>query len=148
MQNFSIIPHTGIGPILLGMPQAKVREIMSALGMPLSSGDDYFCNNAIQVEYTDGTVSFIGVYSEPESFEITYNGVNVFDTKSKELFALINKNEPKSQAYDEDECLFESQIITLYEADKQYDYYQNGKRAIYSQVGLGDARYLKAVSDM
>ena len=148
MTKFEIVPGKGIGPILLGNSKEEVRKALSLHGFKLESSSDtmdYFCNSGIQVEYEkDGTASFIGTASE-HRVNIYYNGVNVFDTPAEELFMLIAKNEEHQCSYDSYEYVFPKQIVTLWDADEQYDSYQNESRLIWGQVGLGSQTYIDAV---
>lgn len=102
---------------------------------------DYFCENSIQVEYYEGTAGFIGVASHA-MFTAIYQGRNVFDTPAKDLFALAaDLDVSGSHRFNRNEYMFPKQILTLWDADTQYDPLE--RRAIWGQVGLGDARYLE-----
>lgn len=148
MKVFDIIPGKGIGPILLGASRSDIRKILKEHGFELESSRktmDYFCNSGIQIEYEkDGTVSFIGTASE-EEVHIFYRGINVFDTPAEQLFEFIAKNEDIECTYDSYEYVFPEQIVTLWDADEQYDSYQNESRPVWGQVGLGSKIYKEAV---
>ena len=107
---------------------------------------DFFADAAIQVEYEeDGTASFIGVSSGTD-VSLLYEGVDLFDTEAKDVFALCSRRDASGEhQYSEYEFIFPSQVITLYDADPQYDHRKNESRAVWGQIGLGDQRYLRAI---
>jgi hypothetical protein len=94
MKILEIIPHVGIGPILLGSTKEEARQALLKIGFELESSRgvmDYFCNSGIQIEYSkNDIVEFIGTSSEPEIFKVIYKGINVFDTPSEALFKIID----------------------------------------------------------
>lgn len=130
------------------MPRAQVRAILLGLGFAQSheiETMDYFCENSIQAEYTDGSVSFIQ-FACDERFVARYRGADVFSLTAEELFAAIAKGESGGpHAYDPREYLFPEQIIAVWEADSQYDCRNKYTRDVWGAVGVGDARYLAAV---
>ncbi|MEG2805902.1 hypothetical protein [Stenotrophomonas sp.] len=139
-----IVPRCGIGPIILGESRSTVRKAMEEAGLRFESERaslDYFCGNSIQVEYHEGTASFIGVASHTR-FTAIYQGRNVFDTPAKELFAIVaDADASDTHKFNRNGHVFPNQILTLWEADTQYDPLE--RRLIWGQVGLGDARYLQ-----
>jgi hypothetical protein len=149
MKELAIRCHESIGPIRLGDSKTRVRSALETFGFALELSRrelDFFCHSSIQVEYVDGTASFIGVSFSSE-YVCTYEGLNVFDTPAEELFSFMNARETSGTAScDEDGVVFPIQILSLWEADSQYDRFQNESRPIYAQVGIGDARYLDAIA--
>lgn len=143
-----LLPHLGAGPLRFGMPRAEVRSTLSGLGFPLSHENetlDYFCENSIRTEYTDGSASFIE-FSGHALVVPRYRGSDVFSVTAEELFDAIAKGESAgTHAYDPLEYVFPEQIIALWEADPQYDLRGSYKRMVWGAVGVGDARYLAAV---
>lgn len=145
-----IVPRTGVGPVRFGMRRRDVRRGMAELGLSLSSAEktlDFFGDeNAIQVEYDGGTASFIGV-SNGQHFTCSIYDVDPFDMLARKLFTLLAKHDgtTKGARFDPSEYCFRNTIVTLYEADKQYDHKGRGRRVIWSQVGVGDERYLAAI---
>jgi hypothetical protein len=122
---------------------------MAELGLGLSSStrsQDFFgAQSSIQVEYVKGTTSFVGI-SNGDDFACTLYEIDPFDTAAKDLFALLaRKDGVKGARFTKDEHCFRNLIATLYEADPQYDRRRSSKRAIWGQVGVGDARYLAAI---
>jgi len=107
---------------------------------------DFFCDMSISVEYTEDTASFIGV-SFHSSYKCTYPGVNVFDIPAEEIFSVIAVSEGGSSVHTFDSCgyVFPKQILSLWEADSQYDYLGGEIRPIWANIGIGDARYWAAV---
>jgi hypothetical protein len=109
---------------------------------------DFFCEASIQILYEqDDTASFIGV-SFHSFYTCTYKGVNVFDTLAEELFSLMAAGEGDGSTHRFNDCgyVFPKQILTLYNADSQYDRLGGEVRLIWAQVGIGDARYLAATA--
>ncbi|MEL6398124.1 MAG: hypothetical protein AAFR26_03450 [Cyanobacteria bacterium J06626_4] len=144
-------PHIGVGPILLGMRREEVRTLMSKAGYPLSferQSLDYFFKSSIQTEYqADETVSFIGIASNQE-INLEYLGVDLFSITAYDAFELISNLESRTHTYDDREYLFPDQIITLYDADPQYDHKEIVEQAVWGQIGLGDQRYLDLCTDL
>ena len=150
MLTLDLVPHLGAGPILLGSARAEAREVLLALGFPLESrGDsvDHFCQSAIQIECGPGDrVSFIGLACH-ERFAVSYQGQSVFALSAPDLFALIAASERSdSHTYEDYEYCFPDQIITLWDADEQYDRLGNESRPVWAQVGLGDKTYLAGIA--
>lgn len=142
---FEINPHIGIGPVKLGMSREEVKAALGAKNHSHSEGElDYYFENAFQIEFVDNKADFIGVSDEPD-YTVTYEGVNVFDTQAKKLFEIINANEDQPQTFDGYECLFLNQIITLWDADEQYDRMGAESRKVWAQIGVGSKNYLQAV---
>lgn len=141
-------PHVGVGVIKLGARREVVRADLGRLGFAheATGALDYYCDNALQVEFDERTVTFIGV-SRHRGLRCTYGGADVFDLPARTLFREIAKKEMRvPRAFDGTEYCFTSQVITLYEADEQY--HARRAHAVYGQVGLGDARYLRFCRQM
>jgi len=149
MIEMPIQPHAGIGPIKLGAARSSVRVAMANAGFPLSADRDeidYFCENAIQVEYDGDTASFIGVSSH-RAVHCTFHGVDVFDVPAPELFSLVSRfeDEPNHEFNRMDYC-FPGQNLTVWDADSQY--HGTESKEVYGQVGIGDQRYVAAVKEI
>jgi hypothetical protein len=152
MHNFHIEPHVGIGPVCLGASRSDVRRALSAIGFPLKDTRgalDYFCGAAIQVEFDDQQrADFIG-FASHEAYSVFYCGLNVFDTPAQDLFAFVaDRDGTGAHSYSDVEYCFPGQILTLWEADSQYDRLGCYQRVIWAQVGLGTPEYFKAISDI
>ncbi len=146
---FELVPHVGIGPLHLGMTVAEADAAIGAFagaGARTSHGSvHYLFDAALQFEVNEsGRIQFIGLANHPQIL-CRYRGQDVFDIPAPELFALIAAHEKSKHHYRSAEYLFPDQIITLYEADEQYDQKGNESRPIWGQVGLGNDEYLKAV---
>ncbi len=143
-----IEPHVGVGPIKLGMTREAARGVLREKGFMRSAFDetmDYFCDNALQIEYDSGTVSFVGV-ARHERLVCTYQGVNVFEVSAQTLFETISTAETRQHSYTPVEYVFHDQIVTLWAPHDGYEH--QGYPHVYAQVGLGDTRYLMAVNDI
>jgi hypothetical protein len=136
------LPGVGIGPILFGMNAAQVVQVLEPIGL---TGDGAFfgADNSVQVEYTNEAVTFIGL-AHSALFEARVFGVDPFDTPAEDLFALIASHEPNPHAFDRTEYVFPDSIITLWEADEQYNPKGLG-RPVWGQVGLGNDVYWKQI---
>lgn len=143
---FKINPNKGIGPVKLGMSREEVKEALGIDNCSSSNRElDYYFNNSFQIEFEENRANFIGVSYHP-SYIITYEGVNVFDTEAKKLFELIASNESEKHEFNSSGYLFSNQIVTLWDADEQYDRIGSETRLIWAQIGIGTQSYLQAVS--
>ncbi|MFR0691133.1 hypothetical protein ACLUTX_17165 [Enterobacterales bacterium AE_CKDN230030158-1A_HGKHYDSX7] len=147
---FEISPHQGIGPLCLGDTRAMARDALAAVGFALESSNgatDYFCESAIQTECDEqGLIWFIGL-SQSERYLARYQGVDVFALAAGELFSLIAAADGSgTHDFTDSEYLFPGQIITLWDADEQYDRQGNETRPVWAQVGIGNPAYVEAVS--
>lgn len=144
--NFEIKPHTGIGSVELNMIRSKVKKILGKENFSGSNGDlDYYFDNSLQIEFANDRVDFIGISYHP-NYNVIYKNINVFDTEAKELFNLIALNEEENHQFDASEYLFPKQVVTLWDADEQYDRIGSETRLIWAQIGVGSLNYLEDVS--
>lgn len=143
MIDLSIKPGLGAGPIRLGALREDARKLLAEHGYPLSAEDgtlDYFCENAIQLEFEDDRIRFIGISEHPE-ITCFYGSQDVFDIGAESLFALFAENEsarpdvPPGETY-----FFRDQGLNLWEADEQYDRRGGYRRKVYAQVGVEEPR--------
>jgi hypothetical protein len=141
-------PLKGFGPIRLGSAREEVRAAMATLGFPLETSEqrmDRFCESSIQTEYQDDRVTFIGVFHS-DAYIARYRGVDVFDVTARELFQIAEAADDSGHHdFDPLEYCFPNQILTLWSAERQYDYRRQGERQVWGQVGLGNAGYLSAI---
>ncbi|WP_192564713.1 hypothetical protein [Pseudomonas gozinkensis] len=150
MPVFEILPREAIGPIRLGASREAAREAMSVNGFPLEHTHgrlDYFCESSIQFECDAGDqVQFIGV-SGNSRFNVMYRGIDVFSVSATELFSLMAASDDSGpHEFDRYEYLFPTQILTLWDADEQYDRQGAEERQVWSQVGIGNDVYLAAIA--
>jgi hypothetical protein len=137
-----ILPGIGIGPIHFGMGVKQVVQELKQIGLT-GNGTYFGADNAVQVEYTDKKVSFIGLAHSP-AFQATLFGMDVFDTGAEEIFAKVAARESQPHTFDRGEYVFPDSIVTLWEADEQYDPKGLG-RQMWGQVGLGNDVYLEGI---
>ena len=143
---YEVIPHMGIGPVKLGMSREEVKEALGVKNYSGSNGEiDYYFKNSFQIEFESNKADFIGVSYHPD-YTVTYQGMNVFDTEAKKLFEFIATSENENHKYEPIEYLFPTQILTLWDADEQYDHIGLESRLIWAQIGVGTQCYIKAVS--
>ena len=145
---FSLIPGQGAMPIALGSTREQAGATLLQLGVSRSSRhgrQDYYLENAIQIEFTDERATFIGIYPH-EDIALFYHGENILGMEAQKAFQLIARHEGTGgHAYCENEYLFPDQIITLWSADSQYDP-SGADMVVWGQIGIGNAAYLAAVS--
>ncbi|MEM7430561.1 MAG: hypothetical protein AAF351_01350 [Pseudomonadota bacterium] len=125
------------------MRKENARRLLDDLGYPLSAEHgnlDYFCENAIQLEYEDEQIRFIGV-SQHTDILCCYGDQDVFDISAESLFRLFAAGETNLPNVPPGEtAFFPAQGLNLWEADEQYDYQGGFKRRIYAQVGVEKPR--------
>jgi hypothetical protein len=145
-----IRPLEGIGPLRLGESRAAARLALAALGLPLEASResvDYFCDACIQTECgLDERLWFIGVSAHiVRRFSVRFQGQDVFALSAPELFARMaaadNSGQHEFNVY---EYCFPRQILTLWDADAQYDLQGGERRPVWAQVGVGNAAYAAA----
>ena len=142
-------PLKGVGPIALGAPRETARAALAAIGFPLEHSRDvldYFCESSIQTECDpDGRVMFIGLTCSP-AYVVRYRGIDAFDLPARELFAIVAAADNSGEhEFDPLEYCFPNQILTLWEAARQYDCRRRGSREVWGQVGLGNQVYAAAI---
>jgi hypothetical protein len=146
----TILPHVGIGPVRLSMPRQTVCSVLEELGggSPLKKSErtDCFFRNSLQVEFeTDETASFLEVCSD-RRWKCVFEGIDVFDTPADDLLKHIQRfDRPDAALSDQSSFVFPGLILTLWDADSQYDRKQDETRPIFGAVGIGDERYLSAI---
>lgn len=150
LPTLEICPLVGVGPLRLGVERSRARDALSALGFHLESSrgaSDFFCDHAIQVEYSpDGVVWFIGI-SASERFMAFYLGHDVFDLPAQDLFTLAAAADNSGvHGFSSQEYCFPKQILTLWDADEQYDRKGNEERLVWAQIGVGSSGYAAAVA--
>jgi hypothetical protein len=103
----------------------------------------------IALEYDEGwKLQHIGL-AVSAHFVARYEGIDVFDLAAPELFAMIAKRDGTGEhTYEPNDYVFRGQIISLWEADEQYDRRRNETRPIYGSIGLGNETYLKAIDEI
>ncbi len=150
---FDIVPHVGIGPVRLGMSRAEVEAALAGVPQALpghtkgsSATIECYVQASLQIEFeADGTASFVEVSSHPAMLCL-YKDQDVFDSPAPQLFALFAADDALGpHVYDPLEYVFPQLIVSLWEADEQYDRRCNQSRPMYATVGVGDERYLAAI---
>ena len=145
-----ISPLQAIGPVRLGSSRADAREALSVFGFPLESSRgalDYFCDASIQVECgPDDRVWFIGI-SSSDRFTAHFQGKDVFALSAPDLFSLAAAADHSGpHSFTRTEYFFPNQLITLWDADEQYDRKGNETRPVWAQMGIGNASYAAAIA--
>ena len=151
--DLALLPRQSLGPFCLGGSREDIRAAAERLAWPLSSERenlDYFALNSIQVEYENGVAAFIGVANEPTLFTLIYRNNNLFDLASDRVFDLFSEIDGAVTDYDSCGHTFHNLIVTLWEADEQYDHVRrmNGEplRPVWGQIGIGAPEYLSAIA--
>ncbi|TLU66923.1 hypothetical protein FE810_05300 [Thalassotalea litorea] len=144
---FLITPLIGIGPIKLGMLRDEIKEVLNDFFDSTRGDIDYYFNGNLQVEFDESRASFIGIAFD-NSYTVFFEGVNVFDIDAVELFSLIASKESDRHRFNPSEYVFPEQILSLWDADEQYDYIGSHQRVVWAQIGLGSSSYLKAINEL
>lgn len=149
MPVFEILPLEAIGPMRLGATRFVARQAMSEIGFPLEhshDGVDYFCDSCVQLSYGLGDEFwFIGVSGNLQ-FTFMFKGVNVFSRSATEVFSLMAASDDSGpHDFTSYEYWFPNQILTLWNADEQYDREGEESREVWGQVGIGNGAYLAAI---
>lgn len=156
IKTWKIEPSVGIGPVRLGMSRAEARAAMQADGWQWDAKASRF--NAQRIDYfdtscplkyelaDDDSVMFIEVSSFDVPVRIEYLDQNIFELGARALFNRMAKAEGGAHVYAASGYTFEKQILTLWDADRQYDHRGGQRRVVWSAVGLGNQAYLDAVS--
>jgi len=152
MKELTITPLIGVGPLVLGKNQDWCRSALKAFGFPVTSSRrfiDRADDGCIALEYDESwNLQHIGL-AVSEHFIARYEGVDVFDIAAPELFAKIaQKEKTGDHVYDPSEYVFRGQIISLWEADEQYDRRRGETRPIYGSFGVGNQVYLNAIDEI
>ncbi len=146
MLELELQPHVGVGPAKLGAIRSDVRSALEQVGLSLDSSSDrqdYF--DGIQVEYTDGKCSFIGI-SWSQRYVLKFAGLNVFNVSSEELFAMLSACDGSGEhVYNTYDYVFPNQLVTLWDADQQYDRLGGESRVVWAQIGVGNEVYREAI---
>ena len=152
LRKLDLVPHSGIGPIKLGESRTAIASVFSENGIKKSAtqnNSDYYIENSVQIEFDKNGFSwFIGV-SQHSSYDVFYHDADVFDVTAKTLFNLVSsKDNSGSHEFCEYEYTFPNQILTLWDADEQYDRKGSEQRVIWAQVGLGNNEFLRATESI
>jgi hypothetical protein len=146
-----LVSGKGALPLLLGASRGDIARTMLNLGHDISAqrdAIDYYVRNSVQIEFDeDGFASFIGISSDA-GMELIYHGSNILHLPSRKVFDLIKENEPEHEIeYSSTEHIFRSQIITLWDADEQYNKFDAGF-PVWAQIGIGNETYLAAIEGL
>jgi hypothetical protein len=149
---WKITPHLGVGPILLGAARKDLREQMDRLGFGLNRADpsyDHFSESCAAVEFDDEDhVKHIGLFHDARIIP-TYFGKDVFGMSARKSFALMAEHDGTGpHEFVRTGYLFPGQILSVFDASSQYNYRCGGRDAVWMQIGLGNADYLKIIQDL
>jgi hypothetical protein len=64
---------------------------------------------------------------------------------ARKLFRLLAKADGGTHTFSASEYVFPNIIVTLWDADSQYDHLAGESRPVYCQVGVGSREYLRVV---
>jgi hypothetical protein len=158
LESFELLPHIGATGLRFGMSRADVLAYATERNWFLREDSERGLRYGLQTAgpavsfAADGGVAFIEFRADRD-LELRYCGINVFDIAAKELLASIADHERKL-GYTRDpyieaptkplagSTIFLGEIITLYEAAKQYDYWGKHTRLVFGAVSVGSRAYL------
>ena len=152
LMEFVISPGIGIGPARLGMLRHEIHAVFESLPGAMDRHTvhrdvEWFFKAALQLEYgKDGGVLFVGASYYP-SCGCTFSllGQDPWRLPAEELFALVAKLDGGQHSFNPNEYVFPNIILSLWDADTQYDCYGGETRPVFAQVGVGNQAYLRAV---
>jgi len=108
-----------------------------------SSNVLYFVENAIEITFgANETANFIGISQHPK-ISLCLDGADLMPLPARQVFDLLAANEKLAPRYAPEEVLFQSQIITLWNADPQNNRL-DPDIPVWAQIGIGNAEYLSA----
>lgn len=133
----------------LGMNRAQVREALSSysnndLDQISNPTLDYAFGNSLQIEYDDaGHAQFIGVGGYLGcGCDYVFRDRLVGAYSAQELFNLLaDLDGGGNHVFNDTEYFFPNIMMTVWEADSQYDYLGGESRPVYGQVGVANSRY-------
>jgi hypothetical protein len=152
---YQLVPHLGVAGVRFGMPRGEVIARATARGWVLqherpSSLVYGFESAGPAISFGSDGVDHIE-FAAAATTEVTYRGINVFDTPAPQLVKLNRANEQRL-GYDDAPPyvehglqLLRGEIITLYDAAKQYDYWGGHRRNVYFKIGIGSRGYYAAL---
>ena len=151
--HFAIQEHVGVGPVKLGMTRTEVRDALSAHdgnGLDQTSEPtlDYAFGNSLQIEYDDhGHAQFIGVgYYNGCGCDYTFHDRHIGEYSAQELFQLLaGLDGDDNHDLNNSEYYFPNIMMTVWDADSQYDYLGGESRPVYGQVGVANKQYHDAI---
>jgi hypothetical protein len=153
MPQFEILERSGIGPVKLGMTRSQVRDALahypdSGLDQNSHPTLDYAFGNSLQIEYdAAGHAQFIGAgFYSGCGCDYMFRNRRVGEYEAQELFCTLAKINGGSHEFNEYDYFFPNIMMTVWDADSQYDYLGGESRAVYGQVGVANDKYRDAVS--
>ena len=147
-----LVPHRGIGRVLLGADRAEARDSMRRTGFALERSQDaadFYCGASLLTECDDaGRISFIEV-RPTKRFRATLYGRDVFATPARELFELAACRDCSGEhAFEPHGYTFPNQTLAFWQADEQYNLSRLRRYPVWGAIGLGNEAYAAAVAEL
>lgn len=150
---FEIEPHVGIGPVKLGMTRSEVKDALGSipdhgLDQAFRPTMDYAFQGTLQIEYdTEGKAQFIGAsYHTGCGCTYHFRGRHISEYSAEELFHLLAELDGASgHSFNRSEYHFPRLMMTVWDADEQYDRLGGESRPVFAQVAVTNARYGEAI---
>ncbi|MDX8347187.1 hypothetical protein SLH49_04225 [Cognatiyoonia sp. IB215446] len=103
---------------------------------PQGSSDTlYFVENAIEIAFgADDRASFIGISQHP-NVALQLDGTDLMPLPARQVFDILAAREEAAPPYSTEEVMFQSQIITLWNAGPQYNR-TDPRVAVWGQIGV------------
>jgi hypothetical protein len=150
-----ITPHEGVGPVRLGMTRDEVRAALSGFPGALAEtasheSVDHFFGSALEVEYgCNGGAMFVGASFYPGcGCTFTLDGYDPWSIPASDLFERLARLDGGVHRFQSTEYLFRSLVVTLWDAERQYDHRGHGVMLVFAQIGVGNAEYLQSVDEL
>ena len=142
-----VMPECGIGPIRLGMTRDEVESALLAIGCHDLDQDglpafERAFGNSIQVDYepTSTRCSRVSIYWHPEcGCDCFFHDKHISEYAAEDLFALLSKLDGDVHDFHHQHSVVFPRIrVQLHDLSTIHDYRENGKRAVFGEIGVGE----------
>ena len=87
----------------------------------------------------------MGVAPHPD-IRLIYQTRDLLQRPAAEVFDTLARMESETHLFDDTEYVFPDQMITLWDADPQYNL-KGGEMSVWGQIGVGNQRYMDAITE-
>ncbi len=147
--DLELMPHKGIGSLLLGATKAQVAAALHGLRIKdtqeNASGQLHALENTIEIEFDSmGRVWFIGIFDHP-MVKLTFGDESLFDNPARKSFQKLSLADGTEDIpFSSDEVLLPKLIVKLWDAKRVDD----DAEEIWTQIGLGTPAYKERSSNI
>ncbi|EBA11784.1 hypothetical protein [Roseobacter sp. CCS2] len=147
--SFELMPHKGIGSLLLDATRAEVSAALHGLRIKdtheNASGQLHALENTIEIEFNSmDRVWFIGLYDHP-MVKLTFGDDSLFDIPARKSFQKLSLADGTEDVpFSRDDVLLPRLIVTLWHAERK----NVAAEEIWTQIGLGTQEYKERSSNI